>query len=211
MIGNEKKAWAVRLAYLLTPLSSVILLLLAALPRFFFQMEGEIYEDLSLLGLMSNTFENCKGFLNGTANGSTNDLYFSYIMMAILAVTVAAMVIYAVFALFTALLIPFVWTPNTAGDPTVNNLKRAYRVFVFNKGFYVVYNLLPLIPALFPYLFQLFYRSRLGMKTTLHFYGLPDLIPTALLCLACCGAFLATLKLQKLNRMDLFRIYKQES
>ena len=210
MIGDVKKAWAVRLAYVLPPLTLAVTLLLAALPRFFFQMEGEVYEDLSLLGLMSNTYENCIGFLNGTASGSTNDLYFSYIMLAILAITLAAMIVYGIFALFTTVLLPFVWTPLTSGDPVVNNLKRAYRIFVCNRGFYVFYSLLPVIPALFPYLFQLFYRSRLGMKTTLHFYGIPDLIPVVLLCGACCALFLATLKFQKLNRMDLFRIYKQE-
>lgn len=208
MSQSYKRVWLVRLAYMMPLLSAVILLILAATPCFFFQSRGEAFESMSLLGVMTNTYENCKGFLDGTANGSTSALYFSYVMTAILFVTVAVMALYAVFVLFTALLLPFAWTPNAPGHPTVNKLKRAYRMLVPNRGCYVVCNLLPLLPSCFPYFLELFYNKLLGDPATLHYLFLPNPIITAVLCALSVTLFLATLTAQRENRMDLFRVYK---
>ena len=184
------------------------MLLLASVPRFFFQVGGEVLNDLSLFGLMVNAYEFCRGVFNGTIDSDTAALYFSDIMIAILAVSLAAIIFYALFALFTALMNGFIWAPQANGHPTVNKLKRAYRILVPNRACYVIYNLLPLIPAVFPYLFRYFYNTRLSMKTTLHYYGFPDIILVALLCGASCALFLLTLSAQRENRMDLFRVYR---
>ena len=208
MSHPHSRVWAVRLAYLLPLLSAVALLILAATPCFFFQSRGEAFESMSLFGVMTNTYENCKGFLDGTASGSTSALYFSYVMSAILLVSLILMVLYAVFILFTALLFPFIWTPNAPGHPTVNQLKRAYRILVPNRGCYVVCNLLPILPSCFPYFLELFYNKLLGDPATLHYLFLPNPIITAVLCALSVTLFLTTLTAQRENRMDLFRIYK---
>ena len=208
MRNTSKLIPAVRLAHLLPPISAAIMLLLASVPRFFFQIGGEVLDDLSLFGLMVNAYEFCRGVFNGTIESDTAAIYFSDIMITILAVSLAAIVFYAIFALFTALMNGFVWTPQANGHPTVNKLKRAYRILVPNRACYVIYNLLPLIPSVFPYFFRHFYHTRLGMKTTLHYYGFPDVILVALLCGASCALFLRTLSAQRENRMDLFRVYK---
>ncbi len=196
-----------RLAYLLPIFTAVAVLVLSAVPCFFFQSKGEAHQTMNLFGVMANTLETCTGLLNGTVNGNTSDLYFSIVMLALLIVCALALLLYVGFALFTALLLALAWNPGLT-HPAVNALKRAYRILVLNRGFFAVFNLLPLLFLVFPHFLKLFYNTLLGEPVTLHYFFLPSPIVAAILCAASVTLFFCTLKDQQEARLDLFRIYK---
>lgn len=208
-VYSKGKVTLIRFCYLM-PLIGVIAILIAALiPHIFFQDGTEAYKNLTLFTLMGNTYDGCLSFFRGTAQGTTADFYFSLKIFAVWLLSVACMVIYGVFVLATALCVPLAWFPN-ASTPLGNKLKRIYRLIVPNRVFYVLFQLLPVFPSLFPYFLQRFYRTMLGQKITAHYVGLPDWIPVLLLTAASVALFLGTLRMQKDCRMDLFRIFKLE-
>ena len=205
-----KQVGLVRLSSLMPVIGGVILLFLALIPHLFYQAGSDVYTTLSLFELMDNTYQSCMGFFNGSTAGTTADLYFHFVMFAVWAVSLLCIVFYGLFVLATALMVSFVWTPHPQPHPTVNQLKRAYRILVPNRGFYVFFHVLPVLPSVYPYLLQLFSRTMLGQEMHAHYYGIPDFIIVILLSAASVTLFFVTLSAQRENKMDLFRIYKVE-
>lgn len=210
MIQKPRLVAGVRLAYLFPCLVGILLLFLAILPHLFYRVGSKVYSTLSLFKLLENTHESCMGFFNGTKEGTTAQLYFHFVMFAFWLLSVISMLLYGVFVLSTMVMTVFVWTPYSPPTPTVNKLKRAYRIAVPNRGFFVFFQILPVLPSLFPYFLQHFSRTVLGQKMYAHYYGIPDFIIVLVLSAASITLFLTTLSAQKDNRMDLFRIYKIE-
>lgn len=199
----------VRLCYLLPVLNGAILLALACIPHLFYQSGPDALDTLSLMQLLQNTYSNCIGFLQGSADGSVAAFYFSVVMMIFWALCWLTMVLYALFALASAVLCALiVWTPGTASQPWMNTAKRCYRMLVPNRVCYGIWCALPLLPSFFPYILQGFYRSILGEQATLHYFGLPDPVYVILLAGLAAALFVLTLPAQKEYRMDLFRLYK---
>ncbi len=211
---NRKNAALTRLTYLLPFLLSLLFLTSACLPHLFYQynIEGaqELSGDLSLFELLGNTFDKCFGFLTGSSEGTSAEFYFSVVMMTFWTLSWISVVLYALFSLSTALMCVAVWMPSPTPSKQLNTLKKCYRMLVPNRGFYVFYQILPLIPSAFPYLLQLFYRTMLGIDATVYYYGFPTPILAALLCAASIICFFVTRRAQDLTKMDLFRLYRSE-
>ena len=199
----------VRLSYLMPLCSGLIFLAVACIPHLFYTSGAEALDTMSLMQLLDNTYRNCIGFLQGTSDGSVAAFYFSVIMMIFWVLSLLFLVLFALFATATAVLcVLIVWTPETEAQPWMNTAKRCYRMLVPNRVFYVIWNLLPLLPAFFPYILQGFYRSVLGEPATAHFFGPPDPVYVALLAAVSIALFLLTRPAQKAFKMDLFRLYK---
>ena len=211
MIINVKRVNLIRLAHLLPIFCATVLLLLACIPHFFYLADGTTRNTLSLFELMGNTYNSGTTFLGGTIQGTTADLYFYFVMLTLFWVSVLCMVLYGLFCVATALMTCFVWTPMRTPTELENKLKRAYRILVPNRGFFVVFQLLPLIPSLFPYLFGLFANRMLGQNMRVYYLGIPDFVIILLLGAASLTLFFVTLSDQKHNKMDLFRIFKIEN
>lgn len=209
---NAKNATAVRLTYLLPFLLALLFLISACLPHLFYQYNlessPEISGDLSLFELLGNTFEKCFGFLKGNVQGSTSEFYFSIVMMVFWTLSWISVVLYALFSAATALMCVAVWTPTPSPTKQLNTLKKCYRILVPNRGFYVFYQILPLIPSVFPYLLQTFYRSMLSIDATVYYYVLPTPILAAVLCAVSITCFFLTRRAQDETKMDLFRLYR---
>ena len=211
MIINVKRVNLIRLAYLLPIFCATVLLLLACIPHFFYLADGTTRNTLSLFELMGNTYNSGTTFLGGTVQGTTADLYFYFVMLTLFWVSVVCMVLYGIFCIATACMTCFVWSPLRTPSELENKLKRAYRILVPNRGFFVVFQLLPLIPSLFPYFFGLFANRMLGQNMRVYYLGIPDFVIILLLGAASLTLFFVTLSDQKHNKMDLFRIFKIEN
>ncbi len=198
----------VRISYLMPLLCGIVMLTLAALPRFFYTLNGDPQSDISLFWLLSNTYSNCTAFLGSTKERLPSEFYFSLTAFAFCLLSWLCVALYALFAGFTAILMAFTWRAETS--PLVNTLKRAYRILVPNRGFYTVFCLLPILPACFPYLLQGFYASFMELRTPVYYYGIPDVVPVAILAAGTITLFFLSLSAQKTMRMDLFRLYKTE-
>ena len=208
MITYAKKTWMIRLAYLMPLISGIILLILGFVPHLFYRLNNDVYSTLSPFQLLGNTYEQATRFVTGTASGTTADFYFFIVMLAFWAICTLCIALYAIFVIWTTVMLFSVWMPQSSPTVRGNKLKRAYRIFVPNRGFFVFYQILPIAPALFPHLFQLFCKKMLGQTMKVYYYGIPDWIVVAILTTAAITLFLTTLSAQKENKMDLFRIYK---
>jgi len=211
MIVKVKHVGLIRLAYLLPILSATVLLLLACIPHLFYLADGTTRDTLSLFQLMGNTYAGGETFFSGEVRGTTADLYFYFVILTLWWVSVACIVFYGIFCVATAAMTCFAWTPLRTPSQLENKLKRAYRILVPNRGFFVFFQILPLIPALFPYFFQLFANRMLGQSMRVYYLGIPDFTVAVILAAVSLTLFFVTLSDQKNNKMDLFRIYKLDA
>lgn len=200
----------IRLCNLLPLVCGIVMLVLALLPRLFYQSGNDIFDEMSLFQLLENTYRNCIAVIRKPSTGSVSELYFSYIMFSFWILSWLCIVFYALFALFTAVMSGFAWEPNAPSTKLGNTLKRCYRMLVPNSACYVIFCVLPLLPACYPYLLQLFYRTVLHNPATVHYFGIPDFVPVLIFSVACSALFIITRPAQKELRMDLFRLYKAE-
>jgi hypothetical protein len=205
---TKRQAALIRISYLLPAIIACFFLFWAYLPHFFYMMEGELMDFDSLFPLMDRTFKNCRGFFNGTANGSTADLYFSYSILPIWGIALLTLILYAVFAIANLMALVLIWDPNRKPTKNINLLKKIYRMIVPNRFFYGVFCFLPVFPSLFPYFLQRFYRTIYGITATVHYSILPDFILTLILGVVCVLIFSLTKNAQNDLRMTPFKLYK---
>ena len=210
MIKSAKRPWMIRLSYSMPLINGIIFLILGFLPHLFYISGNNNPPTLSPFGLLDIVHANGLEYLSATASGTTEDFYFYMIMLAFWAVCTLCIALYAIFATWTTVMLVSVWTPQD--HPTIkgNKFKRAYRIFVPNRGFFVFYQILPIVPAIFPHLFQLFCKNMLGQTMKVYYYGIPDWIVVSILTVVAITLFFASLSAQKEHKMDLFRIYKIE-
>ena len=132
-------------------------------------------------------------------------------MLVCWAISLLCIILYTIFVIATTVMLSAIWFPQTHPTPLGNKLKRIYRIFVPNRGFFVFFQILPIVPAIFPYLLQWFSKNVYDPWMRVYYYGVPDWIIVFLLSAASITLFLTSLSAQKAHRMDLFRIYKIEN
>ena len=208
MIRSTNRPWLIRLAYSMPWINGMIFLVLGYIPHLFYISGNNNPPTLSPFALLNIIHANGMEYLSATASGTTEDFYFYMVMLAFWAICTLCIALYAIFVIWTTVMLFSVWMPQSSPTVRGNKLKRAYRIFVPNRGFFVFYQILPIAPALFPHLFQLFCKKMLGQTMKVYYYGIPDWIVVAILTTAAITLFLTTLSAQKENKMDLFRIYK---
>ncbi len=203
--GKQERA-LVRIACLAPLLIGVALLILAIAPRFFYTLEGKPQSDISLFWLLGNTVENCITFFRSEETRVPSEFYFSIWAFVFALLSWLCILLHAIFVCMTALLTVLTW--HGEASPAINSLKRYYRLLVPNRVCYALFNLLPLLPAFFPYILQGFYGSVMLLNTPVFYYGIPDPITVGVLLLLSNLLFLCSLSAQDNQHMNLFRLYK---
>ena len=208
MSRSQNRPWMIRLAYSMPLINGIVFLILGFIPHLFYISGNNNPPTLSPFGLLGIIRESGVDYVTGRTAGSTVDFYFYTAMLALWALSALCIAFYAILVVSTTAMLPSVWSPQN--HPTVqgNKLKRIYRIAVPNRVFFVFYQLLPIVPTIFPYLFQLLCKRMLGQTMKVYYYGIPDWIVVMLLTAASVSLFLTSLRSQKSNKMDLFRIYK---
>ena len=205
-LSRKGQVALVRLAYLAPMLIGIAYLVLAFVPRFFYMLEGNPQSDISLFWLLGNTVENCVAFFKSEETRVPAEFYFSLAAFIVCILSWLCILLYAIFAVFTALLTVCTWNGETS--PTVNTLKRYFRLFIPNRVCYVIMLVLPVLPSLFPYILQGFYGSIMMLETPVFYYGIPDPIIVGVLIILSALPFLLSLSAQEALRMDMFKLYK---
>ena len=200
----------IRLVYLLPAITWLWVLISAFIPHLYFVYEDVAQETLSIVHLMGNSWKECIGFFDGTANGTTADLMFSYFVVFTVVLTWIAVVWCGLFALTCAGLSSYA----LGRSPTDKYTNRAKKIFHLVCPHRVCYGLfsafLPFI-AFYPQILILLYKQQLGMSVQLFAFGWMDWIPATLLSLLSLGGFLGTLAWQDVTHLDMFRLYKGKS
>lgn len=202
--ARRKPVWV---AYLLPLVCALALLIWALIPHLFFIYGGDVKETISLFDLMGNTWKSCTAALSGDAKNSTTAIYFSYIMIVALVISWLAIAVNLLMTVVGAVCACLA-LPRDPVDPATNGVKRWMKFFCFNRGVFAVATLLPILPFLLPQLLIWFYRSWFAYDMSLHYFAIPSWIAALVLSLLSFATFVATLRLQREEHMDLFRLYK---
>lgn len=196
-----------RLSYLLPAIVGLTLLIWACTPHLFFVNKGEAHETMSLFTLMKNTWTDCQATLDGTTENTAAAAYFSYIMSAAVVVAWIAIVLFGINALASA-----VFSLSALGKepthPEANAAKRWMKFFCFNRVWLAITLLFPILPALVPVVLAHLYRKIFVYDITVHYFGPPAWIIAILLSVAQFVLFVATLRAQASEHLDMFRLYK---
>ena len=210
MNGSINKRRALIWAAYLSPIAvGLILLIWAVIPHLFFIYGGDVKETMSLFTLMDNTWQNCRETINGTASGSTAALYFSYAMTAAVVLSWIAIISHVI-ASVTSVACACVAFGRSAEHPAANKAKRWMRFFCFSPAVYAITLFAWCVPFFVPLLLDWFYRKWFYYDMSLHYFGVPSWIAAILLSLISVVLFLATRRLQKKERMDLFAFYHKD-
>jgi len=197
--------------YLLPLLVGIFLLIWAVLPHmFYFLPPDDPRESLSLFDIMGDTWDTCGVLLNG--NTTPENMYFPYIMGFCVILSWISIILYAVAALPAAIcsVVAFCYPPTARN---ANLAKRWLQIFCPNRCTYVIFQLLPIFPALFPIVLTACLRSMFpgGEKLVLLYEAvIPDWVLVGALVLFQTVAFLLLIPSQKKERMDMFTIYKSK-
>ena len=199
----------IRLAYLLPAISLVVLVIHFAVPHIFFLYDGEVYETMNWFSLTGNTWTECRAMTDPDVTGSTEALYFSYVMSFFVILSWVCIVLFAMLATVSAICScrAFAYAPT---DRQSNRAKRWMQLFCPNRVLYVLTCLLPLLPAAFPMILEMCYRKLLFYEIDVHFIGPAELWTAAVAAVLCVGAFIALLPAQSREHMDMYRLYKSK-
>lgn len=196
-----------RLAYLLPLIVGILLLIWASLPHVFFVKDGEAHETMSLFRLLRNTWADCRTVMSGTTENTAAAAYFSYIMSACVVVSWLSIAVFAVNATASAFC-SLSALGKLPTDPEANAAKRWMKFFCFNRVWLAASLLFPVLPTLFPIVLAYLYRKIFVYDITVHYFGPPAWIIVILLSVAQFVLFVATLRAQSLEYLDMFRLYK---
>ena len=204
---NTGRRFLCRFVYLLPAISGIILLAWAMIPHLFFVEKGEAHETLTLFQLMGNTWEFGETVLSGTSENAAPAAYFSTVMEAVVVASWISIVLFAVNATVMAICAPWAHA-NPPTSPSSNNAKRWMRLFCFGRGWVAFTLLLPILPALFPCILVDMQNEIFVANISLHYYLVPAWIVAILLCVTQFVLFVATVRVQREEHLDMFRLYK---
>lgn len=201
----------IRLVYLLPAILGVLLLLFALIPHIYFVYEDAAHENQSLFSLLGNTWDECRAMLQNEAatQYAQYNIFFSYIMLAVVILVWIFAILYAAYAILTAIFSIRAFSVSPT-DRIANRSKRWLHLLCPNRFCYVLFGLLPLLQGFFPAILAHCYRTRLGLDMRVYYLGIHDPIVTTVLVVLTQAAFLASLRIQSREHMDLFRLYKKK-
>ncbi len=204
LLGARLSVYA---AYLAPFVVWAVTMILFSLPRFSFTYLGEEHEAMGMFTLLSNTWDTCQGAFD--AKDVTPDILFFARTM-----TVYTVLFWVVLVWFTVLALHSLFCPLIAFSckPTStasNRIKQIFAFAYFNRVFYAIFQTLPFLLTLFPNILLACYDSKMGMKMTLSYRGIPDPLLIFILFAVSVALFLLTLNQQRTLHIDMFRLYKR--
>ena len=197
---------ALRGVYLLPLLGILVFCIYAAIPHIWFVYESQAHETVSLFELLQNVSKTCQSAReSGTADEAT--LQFASLMSAATVFFRIVLVLYAVFAVSTAVCstVAFSAPPTSVLS---NKTKRILGLICPSRPIYLGLSVLPIIPAFFPSLLVYAYSALLGIEMKVHAAPVADWVLALILVSLNVILYIATLPLQAEEHMDLFRIYR---
>lgn len=200
----------ITLAHILPLITSVILWAQMLIPHLYFVYEGKAQKTMSPFGLMSNAWEYCQSAIkNGVDTTGFDVNIFSRRVTIFIVLIWAALILHFI----VSLLLTITSVSAFSNEPTskqANVAKRVLHLICPNRVCLVTCNLLPIVPALFPYVLENTYRSLLLIEMKAFFVGPSQLWIMIPLILLCEILFLSLIPAQRDLHMDMFRLYKKK-
>ena len=196
----------IKLSHWFPVINGVILLVYAIIPHLWFVYEGQAYTTLSLFKLTENTWLECRIIRQNAAKYSGAQHLFGQTMTAVTVLFWVVLVLYLILAISTAAGASYAFSKKPT-DRLSNRAKRIVGLICPNRVCYLLFQLLPLFCAAFPYLLVHF-RSQTKEIFTVHYELIPDILLAGILIACSIILYLALIPMQKKYQMDLFSIYK---
>ena len=193
-----------RLCYLLPAVFGIVLLVLAAIPHFWYVFDHQAMETHSLFSLQGNTWAWTQSAAAEESGG------ISLLLLRIWCVLFWALpILYGIVAATAALTssIAFAYSPTSR---VANKAKRVLHLLCPNRICFLLFQFLPLVAALLPQVLLFCYTALMGMEMRLATELCHDWILASCFALLSSILFFVTLPWQREERLDMFRIYKSK-
>ena len=200
--ANKRRFW-VGGVYFLPLIVGVILLIWALVPHLFFVYGSDAKETMSVFEVMKNTWSQCRQTMKGGEKNSPTAFYFSWIMVVLVALSWVALISNVVLAICSAVCAGMVLS-KPVDDPSIKGVVRWMRFLCFNPTVYALTCFSAYLPFLIPPVLNWFYQHWFLYEMKLHYFGPPSWVVAVVLALVSSVTFLATRRLQREEKMDLF-------
>lgn len=204
-MSNDTSRLLIRLSHWFPLLNGVALLVYAIIPHLWFVYEGEAYTTLSLLQLTENAWLECREIRQNAAKYSGAQRLFAQEMTAVTVLFWLFLALYFILAIATAAGANYAFSKKPT-DRLSNRAKRIVSLFCPNRVCYLLFQLLPLFCAAFPY-FLIHLRAQTDELFTVHYELISDLLLAGILIGCSILLYLILLPQQKKQQMDLFTVY----
>ena len=208
-LANKRRFW-IGAVYFLPLILGLILLIWALVPHVFFIYGNDAKDTMSVFEIMGNTWSQCRQTIKTVGKNSATAIYFSYAMLATVALSWLAVIGNVIVAVCSAICAGVAFS-NPAAEPSARAASRWMRFFCFNPVIYTLTCCFACIPFFVPLLLEWFYRNWFVYEMTLHYFGPPSWLVALVLALTSGVTFAATRRLQREERMDLFAIDRADT
>ena len=207
-LSSPTKRTLIRASYLCPLIGGLLLWIYFAIPHLYFIQGRLAYDTQSTFGLVSNTLRECGATLSGATEGTSDAIYFAYTAGFFAILFWIALIAYTVTALAAAIGSLYAFSKEPTSKES-NRAKRYVRFLCPNRVAYVICNLSLLLSAAFPQILTACYHRQMGYTDiSLHFFFAPDLLVAVLAVAVSLASYLALLRAQAAEHLDLFRLYK---
>ena len=117
--------------YFLPLIVGIVLLIWALVPHLFFVYGNDAKETMSVFEVMKNTWSQCRQTMKGSEKNSPTAFYFSWIMVALVALSWVAVISNAILAVCSAICAGMALA-RPADDPSIKGI----RSILYSECFY---------------------------------------------------------------------------
>ena len=201
MKGNTKK-YLIYIRYSLPIFSLLITTVMLFVPSYRFIFSGKLGERMSVATLISNSWEQARGILFGTAEHTDAAMIFSKILFALIILSVLLLLFSICVSIWSAIVAFRCFLDDD--EEEAEKFRRIFTVFVPNRIVLCILSSIGLVVAIFPYLMKPIYAFTYSQQVTAVLEAPDALIVGGALMLTSCIISIICSYIEKELEADIF-------
>lgn len=201
MKGNTKK-YLIYIRYSLPIFALLITTVMLFVPSYRFIFSGKLGERMSVATLISNSWEQARGILFGTAEHTDAAMIFSKILFALIILSVLLLLFSICVSIWSAIVAFRCFLDDD--EEETEKFRRIFTVFVPNRIVLCILSSIGLVIAIFPYLMKPIYAFTYSQQVTAVLEAPDALIVGGALILASCIISIICSYIEKELEADIF-------
>lgn len=201
MKGNTKK-YLIYIRYSLPIFALLITTVMLFVPSYRFIFSGKLGERMSVATLISNSWEQARGILFGTAEHTDAAMIFSKILFALIILSVLLLLFSICVSIWSAIVAFRCFLDDD--EEEAEKFRRIFTVFVPNRIVLCILSSIGLVIAIFPYLMKPIYAFTYSQQVTAVLEAPDALIVGGALMLTSCIISIICSYIEKELEADIF-------
>lgn len=203
--------YLIYLRYLLPIFTSIIVFLMFFVPSYRFIFSGEVGNPMSTALLLSNSWEQARNVLFGTAEQTNMAISFSTILFALIIIFVLMFILSLAVSIWTATVACHYFSNEANGRDSDGNDRRILRVFIPNRIVLSIFTVLSLSVSCLPYIMKPLYWFTYSQSVAVVLEAPDSLIVGGVLVLAIIILSIVCKPIEQALEIDVFAKEKEET